>query len=292
VGAVRRAGVTGANGYVGSVLARSLSVAGWQVVKLVRLPAAPRDGRSAGPDEQRHYDLREEPSAHLLEGLDAVVLCAWDMSLTRREDVWNVNVEGTNALAELAGGAGVRTVLVSSMSAYEGTRQHYGIAKLACERVVLSKGGAVVRPGLVYGPGAGGMVGRLKRLARLPVVPLVGASSKLFTVHEDDLGDGLVAVLSATGAPRGPLGLAHDRAVTLENVVLACLAGTARPPWVIRLPWRLGYVALKSGEALGLPLPFRSDSILSFVDLPPSPPNQGFLASCGVKVRPFAGTIS
>ena len=113
--------------------------------------------------------------------------CAYDFSVTSRSAVWETNVFGTRALLSAATNSGVgRTIVVSSMSAYAGTKQIYGRAKLASEqdasaaRVI----SIAVRPGLVYGPGWGGMAGTLRKLASLPIVPLVARSARQFTAHE------------------------------------------------------------------------------------------------------------
>ena len=70
--------------------------------------------------------------------------------------------------------SGTRPVLISSMSAYPGTAQIYGRAKLASESDFLLAGGEAVRLGLVWGGAAGGMIGTLTRLSGLPIVPRLG----------------------------------------------------------------------------------------------------------------------
>ena len=79
-------------------------------------------------------------------------------------------------------------IVLSSMSAYEGTTQIYGRAKPRIEAATLQVGGCVLRPGLVYGASAGGMVAALRKLARLPVVAVPIGEMRQYTVHEDDFG--------------------------------------------------------------------------------------------------------
>ena len=62
-----------------------------------------------------------------------------------------------------------RILVLSSMSAFEGTRQLYGRAKLAIETMTVASGGCALSPGLVYGERPGGMAGALRELTRLPV---------------------------------------------------------------------------------------------------------------------------
>ena len=152
------AAVTGASGYLGSRICATLECRGWQVVRLVRSPGKGY-GRACA------YDLGAPVSpevCRLLDSTDVLVHAAYDLSLTRAVDIWRVNVEGTRRLLDAASNARVRRILVlSSMSAFEGTTQLYGRAKLDIETMTEQCGGCAVRPGLVYGEQSGGMAGAL-----------------------------------------------------------------------------------------------------------------------------------
>ena len=179
--------ITGASGYLGSVLVAAFAAAGFSVRRLVRTPVP---GSSDQP-----FDLNSATPPESLDGVDVLVHCAYDLSLTRRSDIWQTNVFGTTALLNSAVSAGVRrTIVLSSMSAYGGTRQLYGRAKLDTEIAALSRGMCAIRPGLVYGPGWGGMAGTLRRLAGLPVLPDFGSRAHQFTVREDDFAAAVLAL--------------------------------------------------------------------------------------------------
>jgi nucleoside-diphosphate-sugar epimerase len=281
-------GVTGAQGYVGSVIGRALSAVGIGVVPLVR--TAPPNGAGTGGDgpASRHYDLSEAPGTGLLEGLDVLVHCAWDMRLTRYADIWRVNVEGTNRLVAMAKQAGTaRVVFISSMSAYGGTSQIYGLTKLACERVVLASGGAVLRPGLVYGTGAGGMIGNLGKLSRFPVVPVIARRGAQFMVHEDDLAASVLKLVTSDEVPAVPLGLAHPDPVPFEYILRATTSQDGKRRRYVSVPWPAVYIGLRAGEAVGLRLPFRSDSLLGLIRPAPSVANADVVRAMGLRLRPF-----
>ena len=117
--------------------AEKFRAAGYAVRRLVRAPAA---GTS-----DRFFDLSTEEPADELDDVDVLVHCAYDMTLTKRADIWRVNVFGSVALLERALAAGVpRTLVVSSMSAYRGTSQLYGRSKLAGE-LALDPSSTIVR---------------------------------------------------------------------------------------------------------------------------------------------------
>ena len=275
------AAVTGARGYVGRIVSGALAAAGFDAIGLVRRPAA---GSS-----DRLYDLRGDPDANLLDGVDTLIHCAYDFSVTSEADIWAVNVAGTRRLVEAVAASGVRrTILVSSMSAYPGTDQLYGRAKLDTERIALDLGMAVVRLGLVYGPGWGGMAGSLKKMAELPVVPVVGAKSYQYTVHEEDLADAFVVLAHASKLPNIPLGIANPEPVPFRLLMERIAAAAGRPrSRLIPLPWRPLYAALWLGERTPVKLPFRADSLLGLVRPAPGVSGVEDVYGLGIHLRPF-----
>ena len=276
------AAVTGARGYVGRVVSTALAADGFDVIGLVRRP-----GAGSG---DRLYDLRRDPDVNLLDGVDTLIHCAYDFSVTSENDIWAVNVVGTRRLLEAAAASGIRrTILVSSMSAYPGTDQLYGRAKLDTERTALDLGLAVVRLGLVYGPGWGGMVGSLKKMTNLPVVPLVGARSHQYIVHEDDLADAFVVLVHAPELPKIPLGLANPEPVPFRLLLEGiAVAGGRTSLRLIPVPWRPLYTALRLGERTRVKLPFRADSLLGLVRPAPGVCGAEEVCSLGIPLRPFS----
>ena len=274
--------VTGATGYLGSVLVDAFGAAGYAVRRLVRTPLP--------GSEDRFFDLRCAGQTDLLDGVDLLVHCAYDMSLTKRADIWESNVFGTQALFDQAVATGVeRTIALSSMSAYAGTRQLYGRAKLAMEVAARARGLSVVRPGLVYGPRWGGMAGTLRRLARLPVLPDFGPRARQFTVAERDFATAVVALAGAERLPLVPVGLAHPDPVPFRELLvsLATSAG-APPPRFVPVPPMAAYGALRAAELLPVALPVRADSLLGLVRPAPAVPHLEVLGELGVALQPFS----
>jgi nucleoside-diphosphate-sugar epimerase len=268
--------VSGASGFVGGVIARALAGAGSRVIDLGRRPG--------GPYEHRGYSLAMPVADALLEGVDTVIHCAYDLSLTDARAIEAVNVQGTRSLVEVANRSAVRVVLVSSMSAYAETKQIYGQAKLRSERIVLASGGEVLRLGLVWGSGEGGMIGTLRRLARLPVVPVFGRDLYQFMVHAEDVGAAFVKFIG--DPPFGEaLGLAHPARVPFERVL--GYANDGRTPRFVHIPWTPTYGALRLAELARLPLPVRADSLLGLVRPAAHVPNAEYWSEHGLQLRPF-----
>jgi nucleoside-diphosphate-sugar epimerase len=273
--------ITGASGYLGSVLVAAFGSAGFTVRRLVRSPVP---GSS-----DRFFDLNTVGSSDALDGVDLLVHCAYDMTLTSRADIWQSNVFGSVALFDQAVSSGVRrTIALSSMSAYPGTRQLYGRAKLAMEVAALTRGFCVVRPGLVYGAGGGGMAGTLHRLATLPVLPDFGPRAHQFTVSEQDFSAALVALTRAEQLPALPVGIAHPEPVLFTELLTSFAASEGKPrPRFVPIPPMAVYGALRATEFLPVKLPVRADSLLGLVRPAPSVPNLEVLDQLGVVLRPF-----
>jgi nucleoside-diphosphate-sugar epimerase len=274
--------ITGATGYLGSVLVRAFESAGYDVRRLVRSPVAGTTDCS--------YQLGVPPPEEALEGADLLLHCAYDLGLTKRTAIWESNVFGTISLFDQALASGVtRTITLSSMSAYAGTRQLYGRAKLAIELAARARGICVVRPGLVYGPRWGGMAGTLRKLAALPVIPDFGPGARQFTVAEADLAAALVALAGAERLPPFPVGIANPDPVPFAELLtaFAASAGRGRPRFVPVPPMAV-YTALRVAELLPVPLPVRADSLLGLIRPAPSVPHLEVLDQLGIVLRPFS----
>jgi nucleoside-diphosphate-sugar epimerase len=226
--------------------------------------------------------------ADVLRSADLLVHAAYDLSLTSRVDIWRVNVDGTRRLLEAAGDAQVRRILVlSSMSAYLGTTQLYGRAKLDIEVITVAAGGCAIRPGLVYGDSPGGMAGTLRNLVRLPLVPMVAGRARQYTVREDDLITAIGALAAVESLPPGTICLADSTPVAFRDLLAGFAAQQGRRCRLVPVPWQLVYWTLRTGETLHMKLPFRADSLLGLVRPAPGVTGTEALTRLGVRLRAF-----
>jgi len=271
--------ITGSQGYVGRHIARAVTEAGHDVVAL--------DRHQPLLGDWRFYELGGAPDAQLLRGIHVVVHCAYDMSLTRASDIARVNVGGTQQLLAMAASSGVRFCFISSMSAFAGTRQLYGRAKLASERDVLSRQGPVLRLGLVYGGEQGGMVQTLGRIARLPVIPVIGGSCRQFTVHAGDMAAAVLKVIAGASVADDAVGLAHPVGVKFADIIRALAAEHGNQPVLVPVAWAPVYAAMRAAEHISLQLPIRADSVLGLVRPAAQVPNFDVWSRLGAEIRAF-----
>ena len=275
------AAVTGASGYLGSRICQTLEAEGWEIRRLLRSGVA-------GDPRARRYDVAAPIDPHLLDSVDLLVHSAYDFSLRKRADIWRVNVDGTRRLLAAAKARGVHRLLVlSTMSAYEGTTQLYGRAKLDIEAATIAADGCVIRPGLVYSSRPAGMAGALQKITRLPIVPLIAGSARQYPVHLDDLMNAIAVLAVTDRLPGGPLGIAQPTPVPFREVLVALAAQEGRTCRFVTVPWQILYWGLRAAEGMRVRLPFRADSLLGLVRPAPSVPGADQLASLGVTFRPF-----
>lgn len=267
----RTCAVTGANGYVGSAVVNRFRSDGWHVREMRHASGSP-DGAGRG---WVPFSLEGKAREEDLHGVDTLIHCAYDFTPTRWSEIERINVDGSSRLFEAARKAGIsRIIHLSTMSAFQGCSSLYGKAKLAIEEATTTAGGLCVRPGLVYGDEPGGTMGALERLVSMtPVIPLVGKGQYVqYLAHQDDLCDAILELssLSAT-LPQAPILAASEMPRTLREILEALAARRSRNVSFIPIPKSLVLATLKSAEAVGLRLGFRSDSLISLVNQDPNP---------------------
>jgi nucleoside-diphosphate-sugar epimerase len=259
--------ITGSNGYVGGGIKNYFAAHGWKILELTRQPQPGTRGIK--------FQLGAEISPASLAGVNALVHCAYDFQPLRWDEIRAVNVDGTRKLFQAARAAGVgKIVCISSISAYAGCRSLYGKAKLEIEKIALDHGALVIRPGLVYGDQPGGMFGKLvEQIRQSSVIPLIGDGSQIqFLIHEEDLS-AFIEKYAAGKIELAPriLTAANEQPWAFRKLLLEIARGLDKKVKFIPLPWRLVWAGLKTAEACGLKLNFRSDSLVSLMHQNPAP---------------------
>jgi nucleoside-diphosphate-sugar epimerase len=256
--------VTGASGFVGRAVVAALAADGDEVRAAVRhAPVVPLlDGVAVA----LHGDLTEPVDwAPLLAGIDTVVHLAGIAHAgpgIAEERYDKVNHRATAALANAACAAGVaRFVFASSIRAQtapaadhvvtEGDEPRptdpYGRSKLAAERAVERSGVpfTILRPVLVYGPGAKGNLRALMRLAALPLpLPFGALTARRSLLSLVNLAAAISFVLRH-GACAGETYVVADPApVTIAEIVAALRHGMGKNPGLVAVPPALLRLAL------------------------------------------------
>jgi nucleoside-diphosphate-sugar epimerase len=198
-----------------------------------------------------------------LEGMDAVVHLAARVHVMRDQisgaaEFHRVNTDGTLRLARAAAAAGARRfVFISTIKVNGETTtggpfsaddephgsDPYAISKLAAEQGLRQVAGlepVIIRPPLVYGPGAKGNLERLCRLAQLGVpVPFAGIDNRRDLIGVANLAS-LVECCIRHPRAAGQVFLAADgEALSTPELYQAIAEGLGRPARMFGVPVRL-----------------------------------------------------
>jgi nucleoside-diphosphate-sugar epimerase len=285
-----RVAITGASGFVGSMLARHFEDAGWDVTRLSH-------SASTGDTSTVPFRLGEDlaPDVFRSRQIAALAHCAYDFRPVKPAEIHRVNVEGTRKLLAAATAGGVeRIAVMSSISAFEGATSTYGRAKLEIEAAAISAGALVVRSGLVYSDGpatAGGMFGSLAKSVQSGVVPLIdGGKHPQYLIHEEDLWLLLKGFFEGEVRDSGkPVVAAASKAWPLRDLLAELARRQGRRPRFVAVPWMPVWAGLRLAEIVHIPVPFRSDSVIGLVRQDPNP-DFGSLAKAGITARDFSAS--
>ena len=267
--------VTGATGFTGNHLVRSLTADGHRVRALVR-SAARAASLPAGVDV-READITDPRAvAKAVDGVGTIyhLAAAYREASHREESYHEVNVGATQNLLEAASAQGVERFVhcstvgvlghVANPPADESAPYSPGdpYQRTKCEAEILALSYArdrglplaVARPTAIYGPGDTRLLKMFRMVANGTFIMLGKRDIYYHMVFIDDL----VAGLRLLGTHPKALGevfiLGGERYYTLSTIT-ALIAGLlgVRPPWV-RLPARPFQIAGSLCEAICVPL--------------------------------------
>ena len=115
-------GITGANGFIGNAIRRTLQENDYPVIGLVRTPKA----------GERYFDLAKKPDQHLLNGIDILIHAAYDQS---DRSLQGINFTGSKQLFAFAQQCGVQKIIfISSIAAHPAITSVYGKTKSEIEK--------------------------------------------------------------------------------------------------------------------------------------------------------------
>lgn len=270
--------LTGATGFIGSVLARDLRARGDHVVAYVRDPAKAEDLRGLGCEivDGSLVDVAQVQAA--LTGSDAVIHAAgmYDVGIpdSARPAMYEANVTGTETVLDAAVAADVdRVVYVSTLGAAGNTRgaiadetfkhedsyvSYYDETKhlahiVAEERIAQGAPVVIVQPGGVYGPGDHSVIATaidlfLKR--RMPAIPFPETGISL--AHVEDIAAGIVAAMD-----KGRIGEAYILSgdnVTIRQMIETLAGVTGRRPPRLNVPTGVLRALAPIGPLVGPPM--------------------------------------
>lgn len=255
--------ITGATGFIGRVLARRLSSAGWRIRALIRPESIHKqpDGIAAEWVIGGLEDM--ESLRSLVNDADVVVHCAGAVRGADQTDFERVNVDGVARLVRSAAERhpAPRFLLVSSMAAREPGLSYYAASKRKGEAVLASESRGmpwvVIRPPAVYGPGDREIRPLFQWMAR-GIAPVVGSDeNRISLIYVTDLAEAIARLL-ANGTPSFrtyELHDGHNGGYSWQEIINTVERLSGRPVTRLRIPEAVLKLAasinLAAGRALG-----------------------------------------
>ena len=267
--------VTGATGFIGRHLLRTLTEAGHHVRALTR-SSPPSD--IVLPDGQVTWIAgslsQKETLKTLTQGSDAVVHCAGAIKALSRETFLEMNGTGTANLIEAASeqSSPPRFIHLSSLAAREPRLSPYAASKRLGEQMAWGARSklpvTILRPPAVYGPGDMETLRIFKMAARgfVPAPMVAGARTSL--AHVSDVVGAVVAALALEVPPDAPVEFddGHPGGYTWAEIASAAGAALHTTPRLVPVSAAVLYLAGAAGS-LGAALS-RRPTVLSWGKVP------------------------
>lgn len=242
--------VTGAGGFVGLAVVRTLLARGHAVAGLVRVSEPP-----PGVEIVRGDLLAPDTYRRAIAAADAVVHLAAATGRANAATHSRINTDGTRLLAAACAVAKRPLLFVSSVAVQypDLSRYPYATAKAAAEVAVRESRTPylIARPTIVAGPGSP-VIAALARLATLPIVPVFGdGRTRVQPVDVDDVAVVLADVVEEGRFGAETIGIGGPEVVTIEALMLAIRAAArrGRAP-VVHLPLAVVLPALAAAQRL------------------------------------------
>ena len=256
--------VTGASGFVGAALSGGLHVRGFAVRGAVRSLQPSFSGSGIEPVVVGNLDAATDWSS-ALTGVDCVIHCAARAHVMHETEAdalaayRSVNVDGSRRLAEQAAAAGVRRLVYLSSIKVNGEQtalgdpflfsdapaqeDPYGVSKWEAEQALWAVAAntslevVVVRPPLVYGPGAKGNLARLlKRVRSCLPLPLGAVHNQRSLIGLDNLVDMLIRCVDHPAAAEQTMLVSDGEDASTPDLLRHMAAGLGSSVRLLSVP--------------------------------------------------------
>ncbi|MGI6245321.1 MAG: complex I NDUFA9 subunit family protein [Pseudochelatococcus sp.] len=233
--------IFGGSGFVGRHVVRALARRGYRIRVAVRRPDLAGHLQPLGTVGQItavQANVRYRDSVtRAVAGAQAVINLVGILRETGRQNFSPVHHEGAGAVAAAAAAEGARLVHVSAIGADSASPSLYARSKALGEEAVLAANpqATIFRPSVIFGP-EDAFFNRFAALARIfPVLPIVGAQTKLQPVFVGDVAEAVARAVDGT-VPEGRVyELGGPEVRTLHELVNDVQAVTGRRRPVIAL---------------------------------------------------------
>ncbi len=215
--------ITGATGFIGSHLVKSLIEKGDEVIACVRKPTVQMDTESNIEYLQVNFTTDNEIAIWLprLEGVDIVINTVGIIRESGEQSFYALHNSTPCALFRACEISDVKKVIqVSALGADESAISEYHLSKKAADDL-LSKtklDWTILMPSIVYGPRAKSMA-FFKALSSLPVIPIVGLGDQpIQPIHINDVIHSVQQIIESNTPSQKRIELAGPEQITMREL--------------------------------------------------------------------------
>lgn len=241
--------VTGGTGFVGSHIVKRLALDKIETRCLVRKGSNSKRLEDLGT-ELAYGDLTDKESLKkALQGVETVIHLIGIIVERKGATFEIIHTQGTRALVEACKDVGVkRFIYVSALGARENARSRYHITKWEAEQAVITSGMdyVIFRPSIMIGEGGEFITMLSGIIKKAPVIPVIGAKSKLQPIYVENTAD---CILRALADPKianrifeigGPEQITYrELYLTLADVLKIKKPVVEIPVWLV---WPFAYI--------------------------------------------------
>lgn len=239
--------IFGGSGFVGRYITQRMALAGWRVRVAVRRPNEAMQVLPYGEVGQvalMQVNVRDPESTRAaIQGADAVVNCVGIIAENSRQKFNEVNCESAGRIARLSAEADVlKLVHLSALAGDAHSSSAYAQSKAGGEADVLRyfPEATILRPSIIFGPEDSffNMFGTMSRY--FPVLPIVGANSKMQPVYVDDVAAAAEAAI--LGDASGIYELGGPDVETMRALMQRLLHVVRRKRYIVNIPFGMARI--------------------------------------------------
>jgi NADH dehydrogenase len=264
--------VFGGSGFVGRHVVRALAKRDYRIRVAVRRPELAGHLQPLGKVGQIHAvqaNIRYPASikaamrdSHVAINLVGILAEGGPQSFS------TVQRDGAEAIARAAADVGARMVHVSAIGANVDAEAKYARSKGEGEAAVhaILPATPILRPSVVFGP-EDQFTNRFAALARVsPVMPLVGADTKLQPVYVEDVATAVADAVAGKTMPGAVYELGGPEVMTMREIIALILSVIERKRAMLPLPFGLASLKAQFLQFAPGPLKLTPDQVLLLRD--------------------------
>ncbi|MCG6904509.1 MAG: complex I NDUFA9 subunit family protein [Rhodobacter sp.] len=240
--------IYGGSGFVGRYVARRMAKEGWRVRVACRRPNEAMFVKPygvVGQVEPVFCNIRDDASVRtVMRGADAVVNCVGTFDARGRNNFDAVQVEGAERVARIAAEEQVaRMVHLSAIGADPVSDSVYSRTKAEGEAMVRNHrpDAVILRPSVVFGP-EDAFFNRFAAMTRFgPVLPVIGAETRMQPVYVDDLAQAVVKGILGQAEP-GVYEIGGPEVQTFRELMNTMLKTIQRRRLVLNIPFGIARI--------------------------------------------------